>query len=50
MGHDTVLWAREPEVVAAVNEKHENTAFLKVRCIDSHPPIRSSLPCSDDCA
>jgi glycerol-3-phosphate dehydrogenase len=30
MGHDTVLWAREPEVVTAINEQHENTAFLKV--------------------
>lgn len=32
MGHDTVLWAREPEVVTAINEQHENTAFLKVLC------------------
>lgn len=32
MGHDTVLWAREPEVVTAINEQHENTAFLKVWC------------------
>ena len=30
MGHDTVLWAREPEVVTAINEQHENIAFLKV--------------------
>ena len=30
MGHDTVLWAREPEVVTAINDEHENTAFLKV--------------------
>lgn len=29
MGHDTVLWAREPDVVAAVNEQHENVTFLK---------------------
>ena len=27
-GHDTVLWAREPEVVAAVNDEGENTEFL----------------------
>lgn len=27
-GHDVRLWAREPEVVAAVNERHENTMFL----------------------
>ena len=30
MGHDTHLWAMEPEVVRDVNEKHENTTFLKV--------------------
>jgi glycerol-3-phosphate dehydrogenase len=33
MGHNTVLWAREPDVVASINEQHENTAFLKVCCI-----------------
>lgn len=27
-GHDTVLWAREPEVVAAVDDRGENTEFL----------------------
>lgn len=27
-GRDTLLWAREPEVVSAVNETHENTHFL----------------------
>ena len=27
-GHDVALWAREPEVVAAVNASHENTSFL----------------------
>jgi glycerol-3-phosphate dehydrogenase (NAD(P)+) len=27
-GHDTVLWAREPDVVDAVNEHHENVRFL----------------------
>jgi len=26
--HDVVLWAREPEVVASVNESHRNEAFL----------------------
>jgi glycerol-3-phosphate dehydrogenase len=34
MGHDTVLWAREPDVVAAINERHENSAFLKVRLVE----------------
>jgi glycerol-3-phosphate dehydrogenase (NAD(P)+) len=27
-GHDVLLWAREPEVVVAVNQHHENTVFL----------------------
>ena len=27
-GRDTLLWAREPEVVQAINASHENTAFL----------------------
>lgn len=27
-GHDTLLWAREPEVVAGINERHENPLFL----------------------
>jgi glycerol-3-phosphate dehydrogenase (NAD(P)+) len=27
-GHDVALWAREPEVVRAVNAQHENTMFL----------------------
>ena len=26
--HDTLLWAREPEVVAAINETQENRLFL----------------------
>lgn len=27
-GHDTVLWAREPDVVEGVNARHENARFL----------------------
>lgn len=27
-GNDVVLWAREPEVVSAVNAQHENTLYL----------------------
>ena len=31
MGHDTQLWAMEPEVVRDINgPKHENILFLKV--------------------
>ncbi|MBU0928474.1 MAG: NAD(P)-dependent glycerol-3-phosphate dehydrogenase [Spirochaetes bacterium] len=27
-GHDVTMWAREPEIVASINERHENSAFL----------------------
>lgn len=27
-GHDVILWAFEPEVVEAINARHENTVFL----------------------
>lgn len=27
-GHDTLIWAREPEVVASINQDHENSIFL----------------------
>ena len=27
-GHDTVMWAREPDVAASINERHENSRFL----------------------
>jgi len=27
-GRETLLWAREPEVVAGINERHENAVFL----------------------
>lgn len=27
-GHETVLWAREPDVVEAINSRHENPRFL----------------------
>ena len=29
IGGEVLLWAREPEVVEAINESHENTTFLK---------------------
>ena len=29
-GHDVLVWAREEEVVAAINNEHENTTFFKV--------------------
>jgi glycerol-3-phosphate dehydrogenase (NAD(P)+) len=39
-GHSVMLWAREPEVVAAVNERHENTEFLAGAALS--PNIRAT--------
>jgi glycerol-3-phosphate dehydrogenase (NAD(P)+) len=39
-GHEVVLWAREPEVVAAVNERHENSMFLAGAALS--PAVRAS--------
>lgn len=30
MGHDTLIWALEPDVVESINSQHENATFLKV--------------------
>lgn len=37
---DVTIWAREEEVVNAINEKHENTVFLPG--IDLHPSLRAT--------
>jgi glycerol-3-phosphate dehydrogenase (NAD(P)+) len=39
-GRDTLLWAREPEVVEAVNARHENSMFLPGKPLD--PAIRAT--------
>lgn len=39
-GHDTALWAREPDVVASVNERHENARFLAGVAL--HPSLRAT--------
>lgn len=39
-GHQTVLWAHEPELVEAINRDHENTLFLKG--IPLNPAIRAT--------
>ena len=44
-GHETLLWAREPEVVAAVNETHENSLFLGG--IPLSPSIRATGDLTD---
>jgi glycerol-3-phosphate dehydrogenase (NAD(P)+) len=44
-GREVVLWAREPEVVEAVNTTHENAAFLKGVPLD--PLIRATADLAD---
>ena len=39
-GRDVILWAREPEVVASINEHHENAMFLSGISLD--PAIRAT--------
>ncbi len=34
-GHETLIWAREAEVVTAVNDRHENTLFLPGIALDA---------------
>ena len=43
-GHEVTLWAREPEVVAAVNARHENTVFL------AGAPLSNGVTASGDMA
>jgi glycerol-3-phosphate dehydrogenase (NAD(P)+) len=48
-GEEVLLWAREPEVVAGINESHENSVFLKG--VDLAPSIRATgdLQALDGC-
>jgi glycerol-3-phosphate dehydrogenase (NAD(P)+) len=41
-GHETMLWAREPDVAASITEKHENRRFL------AGAPLHESLHASCD--
>jgi len=41
-GHEVRLWAREPDVMAAINSRHENTVFL------SGAPLHKSIVASND--
>ncbi len=42
-GRDPLLWAREPEVVAAINTRHENTLFLPGAALDPRLGATSEL-------
>jgi glycerol-3-phosphate dehydrogenase (NAD(P)+) len=43
-GKETLIWAREPEVVEAINTKHENTVFLP------DVPLSPNLKATNDLA
>jgi glycerol-3-phosphate dehydrogenase (NAD(P)+) len=45
-GHDVALWAREPEVVAAVNAQHENTTFLPGAKLHAGVVAHAELACA----
>lgn len=44
-GRDVILWAREPEVVEAINAAHENATFLKG--VPLEPSIRATGDLAD---
>ena len=44
-GHDVLLWAREPEVVADINQRHENVRFLPE--VDLHHRIVATSAMSE---
>jgi glycerol-3-phosphate dehydrogenase (NAD(P)+) len=48
-GRETLLWAREPEVVAAVNSGHENTTFLAGQRLDPAVRATAELAEVEDC-
>lgn len=45
-----VMWAREPEVVASINDKHENTMFLPGVALHDHIAATGSLSSLRDCS
>lgn len=40
-GHDVLMWAREPEIVASINEEHRNQFYLPE--ISLHASIKATL-------
>ena len=48
-GRDTVLWARETEVVASINQAHENTIFLPGITLDDKLKATAHLEGLADC-
>lgn len=49
-GNDVRLWAREPEVVQSINERHENSLFLPGRALNPAIAATESLASLVDCS
>jgi glycerol-3-phosphate dehydrogenase (NAD(P)+) len=49
-GNQVLLWAREPEVVQSINDRHENVAFLPGRALNKAIVATGSLDDFGDCA
>jgi hypothetical protein len=52
-GRETLLWAREPEVVESVNSRHENSIFLPGLPLDpafAPPTISPAWPIATPCS
>jgi glycerol-3-phosphate dehydrogenase (NAD(P)+) len=43
-GHTVRVWAREPEVVASINARHENELFLPGACLAEDLEARPTIP------
>ena len=48
-GHETLIWAREPEVVASINQMHENAVYLPGRLLSPNVVATSDLSQFDGC-
>ena len=48
-GDHTLIWAREPEVVAAINDLHQNTLFLPGVALSDRIEATGSLAALDAC-
>ncbi len=48
-GRDVILWAREPDVVTAINEQHENTVYLPGIPLNPDIQATDSLSRTADC-
>jgi len=48
-GRDTILWAREEDVVSSINQSHENSMFLKGVALPSELQATSTMADLSDC-